>query len=259
MGGYGSGRHRAKHQTIEAARRINATGDEAKAFQVARVFQSMPGHRAARVMGLCPRCGQPSRFLFVVEGGVKCRACASLTYLSSQMQHSRTRRLAKQKPRLSSGVSALETWLKCPEQSGEEYQTAMATFEAIEKFSPDAGEAEAATEESGAAPSQRAATIKSDIEKPGTMLSQLEEAIVNTSPDSAMLPKLVNAYVALSNMRDARAKVADDLQRGFSPDDGPTIEDLLIASRLRALGREGEEFRRAYEFVSSVPQNSALR
>ncbi len=133
----------------------------------------------------------------------------------------------------------------------------MATFEAIEKFSPDAGEAEAATEESGAAPSQRAVTIKSDIEKSGTMLSQLEEAIVGTPPDSAMLPKLVNAYVALSNMRDARAKVADDLQRGFSPDDGPTVQDLIVASLLRSHDGEGDNFKRAHEMAFGA--NPVLR
>lgn len=237
-----------KHEVVEDAQRILAIGAEAKQLGIARVFQPVANKRWSRTMGLCPRCHRPVRFVFLVEGGARCRLCAALTYRSNQMQHSRARRLAAQRPSVASGVRALEDWLKRPEQAGEEFTTAMAIFEAIEKFNPDASEPEAAQE------GHRAATVKQDIEKSGTMLSQLEDAIGNTPPDSAMLPKLVNAYVALANMRDARAKVADELQHGM-PTDG---DELLTVERLinAAMMAHDPQYRRLME-ISNTPR--ALR
>jgi hemerythrin superfamily protein len=45
-----------------------------------------------------------------------------------------------------------------------------------------------------------------------------------------MLCKLVNAYVALSNMRDARAKIADDIKSGRPDEDARlTIREIIEA------------------------------
>ncbi len=234
MGGFGSGHHRSKRPTVETTRRL--TLDEAHAVGVELVFQPMPRNRR-RKMGICPKCQQPARMFYQDGERAACRVCSGLTYRSSQEQRKPSRVLVKQQPTLSAGLRALETWQQMPQQNPKDFSIAMATFEAlaIVDGQPQAPPAQAETQQS-----RREETVADDLEQSAKMLRQLQTAIADTPPDSAMLPKLVNAYVALSNMRDARAKIADDIKSGRPDEDARlTIREIIEAQ----LVTEDERYR----------------
>ncbi len=213
MGGFGSGYQRGKRPTVEAARRL--TLDEVPAFGVELVFQPMPRGRR-RKMGICPKCQRPARNLYVQDERAACRTCTGLTYRSSQEQRKPARVLVKeQQPTLSAGLRALETWQQMPQQNQKEFSIAMATFDALTTID---GHPQSQPDQAGTQDSKRAATVEDDLAVSAKILRQLETAIADTPPDSAMLPKLINALVALSNLRDARARTADDLSRGRGSD-----------------------------------------
>ena len=233
MGGFGSGHHRSKRPTVETARRL--TLDEAHAVGVELVFQPMPRNRR-RKMGICPKCQQPARMFYQDGERAACRVCSGLTYRSSQEQRRPARVLVKQQPTLSAGLRALETWQRMPHQNQREFSIAMNTFSALALIDgqPQAQPAQAETQ------SRREQTVEDDLQQSAKMLCQLQKAIEDTPPDSAMLPKLVNAYVALSNLRDARAKTADDLASGRPDEDARlTIREIIEAQ----LVTEDERYR----------------
>jgi hypothetical protein len=224
MGGFGSGHHRSKRPTVETARRL--TLDEAHAIGVEIVFQSMPRNRR-RKMGICPKCQRPARMFYQDGDRAACRLCLGLTYRSSQEQRKPSRVLVKQQPTLSAGLRALETWQQMPHQNQREFSNAMAIFEglAIVDGQPQAQPAQPETHQS-----RREATVEDDLQQSAKMLRQLETAIADTPSDSAMLPKLVNAFVALSNMRDTRAKIADEIKTG-RPAEGDRLTIVEIINR----------------------------
>lgn len=229
MGGFGSGHHRSKRPTVETARRL--TLDEAHRFGVGFIFQQMPRGRQ-RKMSVCPQCQRPARNLYTQGERAACRVCSGLTYRSTQEQRKPARVLVKQQPTLSAGLRALEMWKRTPQQNSNDFSIAMATFEAlaIVDGQPQAQPAQAENHQS-----RREETVEDDLEQSAKMLRQLEKAIADSAPDSAMLPKLVNCYVVLSNLRDARAKTADDLKSGRPSDsERLTLREVIEAQLVTA-------------------------
>jgi uncharacterized protein (DUF983 family) len=224
MGGFGSGHHRSKKPTVETARRL--TFDEATRLRLRFTTEITPSGGQSRTF-FCPQCEQPRRVLFFQADRAACRKCAGLTYRSWQTKDNPAHKMvvAEVAPTLSAGLRALETWQRMPQQNPKDFSIAMATFEAltIVNGQPQAQPAQTETQQS-----RREETVEDDLEQSAKMLCQLEKAIADSPHDSAMLPKLVNAYVALSNMRDARAKTADDIKSG-RPSDGDrlTIVELI--------------------------------
>jgi uncharacterized protein (DUF983 family) len=226
MGGFNSGYHRARRNTVEGARRLSF--DEATRLRLRFTTEITPSGGQFKTF-FCPQCEQPRRVLFFEADRAACRKCAGLTYRSWQTKDNPAHKLVVSQvaPTIGAALRALETWQKMPQQNQREFSIAMNTFEAlaIVDGQPQAQPAQAETQ------SRREETVADDLEKSAKMLRQLETAIADTPPDSAMLPKLVNAFVALSNMRDARAKTADDLKSG-RPDDAArlTIVELIRES-----------------------------
>jgi hypothetical protein len=224
MGGFGSGHHRSKRPTVETARRL--TLDEAHAVGVEIVFQPMPRNRR-RKMGICPKCKRPARMFYQDGERAACRVCMGLAYRSTQEQRKPSRVLVKQQPTLSAGLRALETWQQMPHQNQREFSNAMNTFSALALID---GQTQAQPAQPETQQSHREQTVVDDLEQSAKMLCQLQKAIADTPSDSAMLCKLVNAYVALSNMRDARAKIADDLKSRRPDEDARlTIREIIEA------------------------------
>jgi hypothetical protein len=251
MGGFGSGHHRSKRPTVETARKL--TLDEARGIGVEIVFQPMPRNRR-RKMGICPKCKRPARMFYQDGDRAACRVCLGLAYRSSQEQRKPARVLVKQQPTLSAGLRALETWQQMPQQNQREFSKAMAIFEGIALIDgqPQAPPAQTETHQS-----RREETVEDDLEQSAKMLRQLQKAIEDTPPDSAMLPKLINAFVALSNLRDVRAKTADDLKSGRPDEDARlTIREIIEAQ----LVTEDERYRQLQGVaMENKMQRSALK
>jgi hypothetical protein len=226
MGGFNSGYHRARRNTVETARRLSF--DEATRLRLRFTTEITPSGGQFKTF-FCPQCEQPRRVLFFEADRAACRKCAGLTYRSWQTKDNPAHKLvvAEVAPTLSAALRSIETWQQMPQQNSKDYSIAMATFEAlaIVDGQPQAQPAQAETQQS-----RREETVEDDLQQSAKMLRQLEKAIADTSPESAMLPKLVNAYVALSNLRDQRAKTADDLKSG-RPDEGARLTLVEIITQ----------------------------
>jgi hypothetical protein len=159
--------------------------------------------------------------------------------------------VAEVAPTIGSALRALETWQRMPQQNHREFSIAMNTFEALAIVDGQPQPAQAETQ------SRREETVADDLEKSAKMLRQLEKAIADTPPDSAMLPKLINAFVALSNLRDARAKTADDLKSGRPDEDARlTIREIIEAQ----LVTEDDRYRQLQGIaMESKMERSALK
>ncbi len=252
MGGFNSGHRRARRKTVETARRL--TFDEAIRLRLRFTTESTPSGGQSQTF-FCPQCEQPRRVLFFEADRAACRKCAGLSYSAWQTKDNPAHKMvvAEVAPTLSAALRALETWQQMPQQNPKDFSIAMATFEAlaIVDGQPQAQSAQAETQ------SRREETVEDDLEKSAKMLRQLEKAIADTAPDSAMLPKLVNAYVALSNLRDARAKTADDLKSG-RPDENArlTIREIIEAQ----LVTEDDRYRQLQDIaMEGKMQRSALK
>ncbi len=251
MGGFGSGHHRARRKTVEGARRL--TFDEAIRLRLLFTTESTPSGGQSRTF-FCPQCEQPRRVLFFEADRAACRKCADLTYRSWQTKDNPAHKLvvAEVAPTLSAALRALSTWQRMPQQNSKDFSVAMNTFSALAIIDGQAQPAPAETHQS-----RREETVEDDLEQSAKMLRQLQTAIADTPPDSAMLCKLVNAFVALSNMRDARAKTADDLKSGRPDEDARlTIREIIEAQ----LVTEDDRYRRLQGIaMENKTQRSALK
>jgi hypothetical protein len=235
MGGFGSGHHRSKKRTVEGAKRL--TFDEAIRLRLRFTTEITPSGGQSRTF-FCPQCEQPRRVLFFENDRASCRKCAGLTYRSWQTKDNPAHKMvvAEVAPTIGAALRALESWQQMPHQNQREFSKAMNTFEALALIDgqPQAQPAQAETQQS-----RREQTVADDLEQSTKMLRQLEQAIQDTPPDSAMLPKLINCYAVLSNLRDARAKTADDLKNG-RPDESAR---LTIVEVIRQQMQSGDDER----------------
>lgn len=240
MGGFGSGYHRDKRPTVETARRLTLA--EAHAVGVELVFQPMPRNRR-RKMGICPKCGRPARMFYQDGERAACRACSGLTYRSSQEQRKPARILAQdaQPPTLRAGLRALETWQKMPRQNPKDYSLAMATFEILAIVDGQPQPAAPAADRQ----LKSAQIAEQDVDDATAMLAQLRAAIKDTPANSAMLPKLVNAYCVLGGFRRVSAKLLDDLNSGRATDaDRLTLREII---ELQLSSNENERYMKLQE------------
>jgi hypothetical protein len=254
MGGFGSGHHRARRKTVEGARRL--TFAEATRLRLRFTTEITPSGGQSRTF-FCPQCDQPRRVLFFENDRAACRKCAGLTYRSWQTKDNPAHKLivAEVPPTLSAGLRALATWQRMPQQNSKDFSIAMATFESLAII--EDGQPQAQLAQAEAQQSRREETVADDLQQSAKMLRQLESAIAETAHDSAMLPKLINAFVALSNMRDARAKTADDLKSGRPDEDARlTIREIIEAQ----LVTEDDRYRQLQGIaMENKMQRSALK
>jgi uncharacterized protein (DUF983 family) len=254
MGGFGSGHHRDKRPTVETARRL--TFDEATRLRLRFTTEITPTGGQSRTF-FCPQCEQPRRVLFFENDRAACRKCAGLSYRAWQTKDNPIHKMviAEVAPTLSAALRALETWQRMPQQNHREFSIAMNTFEALALID---GQPQAQTAQAETHQSRREETVEDDLEQSAKMLRQLQTAIADTPPDSAMLPKLVNAYVALSNLRDARAKIADDLASG-QPDEGARLTLVEIITQ-QMQNNDDERYRQLQgTAMEAKMQRSALK
>ncbi len=228
MGGWGSGRHRARRSTVNLIRRVEALG----AFGVRSVRVPMP-RGGSRLLGTCPQCGRPVRYLYEPPGTAPaCRRCHRLTFESNQRQHAPTRALSRaiceapeqMRPLLKSARDSLTCWIENPNENRKSYHNAMRTFDAalaVWSETPDTApgallRSEDAPLESAninlpAIRAEQARIIGEDVVSSEWLLNRLLTAIKATPDGSKELSRLVHAFVSVSNLRETRAKMLGDL------------------------------------------------
>ncbi len=241
---------RPKKTTTEDCRRFEA-------MDVTHERVTIHTHNGgSRVLGRCPRCDRPTRFLYQPPGqDVACRKCHNLTYTSTQAEHGPRGDLLKTPALLRVAVAGVSKYL-------DEGRTDEGLLMDSLKFIGAANELPARSVPAiTAAPEvippgaalhlpddaslQERVTV-SDVVKTTRLMERLESIIesdrenhINRAGEVSEVPlrvdslaKLGHVWAALSNLRATRAGLVTEIyeQRGGGKEKGQSLNEIMRAS-----------------------------